>query len=81
MQFYSFKMPVYNYNFNSLYICAFLLVCHMCHSNFEYINIIVSQLYSLNQYSFIIAINLVGLYLFLKNIQFEVNLKCSYSNP
>ena len=73
-------MPVYHYNFNSLYICAFLLACHMCHSNFEYINVIVSQLYSFDQYSFIIAINLVGLYLFLKNIQFEVNLKCSYSN-
>ncbi len=75
-------MPVYNYNynFNSLYICAFLLVCHICNSNFEYINIIVCQLYSFDQVSLIIAINVVGLYLFLKNIQFELNLKCSYFN-
>ncbi len=73
-------MPIYHYNFNSLYICAFLLVCHMGYSNFEYINIIVCQLYSFDQVSLIIAINLVGLYLFLKNIQFELNIKCSYSN-
>lgn len=68
---------IQNYNFNSLYICLFLLIYNIWKSNYEYINIIVSKLYLLNYTSFIIVINIIGLYLFLTNLSFEVNIKWS----
>jgi hypothetical protein len=68
---------IQNYNFNSLYICLFLLMYNIWKSNYEYINIIVSKLYLLNYTSFIIVINIIGLYLFLTNLSFEVNIKWS----
>lgn len=66
-----------NYNINSLYICLLLLIYNVYKSNYEYINIILNKLYLLNFTSFIIVINIIGLYLFLKNLSFEVNIKCS----
>ena len=66
-----------NYNINSLYICLLLLIYNIWKSNYDYINIILNKLYLLNYTSFIIMINIIGLYLFLKNISFEVNIKCS----
>jgi hypothetical protein len=68
---------IQNYNFNSLYICLLLLMYNIWKSNYEYINIIVSKLYLLNYTSFIIVINIIGLYLILTNLTFEVNLKWS----
>jgi hypothetical protein len=68
---------IQSYNINSLYICLFLLFYNICKSNYEYINIILSKIYLLNYTSFIIVINIIGLYLFLKNVSFEVNIKCS----
>jgi len=68
---------IQNYNINSLYICVLLLVYNICKSNYDYINIILNKIYLLNYTSFIIVINIIGLYLFLKNVSFEVNIKCS----
>jgi hypothetical protein len=68
---------IQSYNINSLYICLLLLVYNICKSNYEYINIFLSKIYLLNYTSFIIVINLIGLYLFLKNVSLEVNIKCS----
>jgi len=68
---------VQNYNINSLYICLLLLFYNIWKSNYEYINIIFSKIYLLNYTSFIIIINIIGLYLFLRNLSLEVNLKCS----
>ena len=68
---------IQNYNINSLYICLILLLYNIWKSNYEYINIILNKIYLLNYTSFIIIINIVGLYLFLKNLSFEVNIKCS----
>jgi hypothetical protein len=68
---------IQNYNINSLYICLLLLVYNICKSNYHYINIILNKIYLLNYTSFIILINIVGLYLFLKNVSFEINIKCS----
>ena len=68
---------IQNYNVNSLYICLLLLVYNICKSNYQYINIILNKIYLLNYTSFIIMINIIGLYLFLKNVSFEVNIKCS----
>ena len=70
---------IQNYNFNSLYICLLLLIYNVCKSNYQYINIILTKLYLLlNHTSFIIIIiNIIGLYIFLKNLSFEVNIKWS----
>jgi hypothetical protein len=67
------------YNINGLYIFILLLFYNICKSNYDYINILYSKIYLLNYTSsFIIIINIIGLYLFLKNISFEIKLKCSY---
>jgi len=68
---------IQNYNFNSLYICLLLFMYNIWISNYQYINIICLKLYLLNYTSFIILINIIGLYLFLKNLSFEVNIKWS----
>ena len=70
---------IQNYNFNSLYICLLLLIYNVCKSNYQYINIILTKLYLLlNHTSFIIIIiNIIGLYIFLRNLSFEVNIKWS----
>ena len=68
---------IQNYNINSLYICLILLLYNIWKSNYEYINIILNKIYLLNYTSFIIIINIVGLYLFLKNLSLEINIKCS----
>ena len=72
-------MPEFNqnYNFNSSYICLLLLIYNILKSNYEYINIIFSKLYLLNCTSVIIIINIIGLYLFLSKLSFEVNIKWS----
>jgi len=66
-----------NYNISILYICLILLGYNIWKSNFEYINIILHKIYLLNYTSVIIVINLLGIYLFLKNLSIEVNIKCS----
>jgi len=73
------KMPEFlqKYNFNSLYICLLLFMYNIWKSNYDYINIILHKIYLLNYLSFIIIINIVGLYFFLKNLSFEVNIKWS----
>ena len=71
-------MPDFNQNYNlNLYIWTLLLIYNIWKSNYEYINIILNKIYLLNYTSFIIIINIIGLYLFLKNVSFEVNIKCS----
>ena len=68
---------IQNYNFNSLYICLLLIIYNIWKSNYEYVNIIFLKLYLLNYASLMIVINIIGLYLFLKNVSFEVNIKWS----
>jgi hypothetical protein len=72
-------MPEFNqnYNFNSLYICLLLLLYNILKSNYEYIIILFSKLYLLNYTSVIIIINIIGLYLLLNKVSFEVNIKWS----
>jgi len=66
-----------NYNINSLYICLILFLYNIWKSNYEYINILFNKIYLLNYTSFIIVINIIGIYLFLKNLSIEINIKCS----
>ena len=68
---------IQHYNFNSLYICLLLFMYNIWTSNYQYINIICLKLYILNYTSFIIVINIIGLYLLLKKISFEVNINLS----
>ena len=66
---------IQNYNFNILYISLLIIIYNIWKSNYEYVNIILSKLYLLNYASFMSVINIIGLYLFLKNLSFEVNIK------
>lgn len=62
------------YNANGLHICLLLLFYNICRSNYEYINILLNRIYLLNSTSLTIIINIIGLYLFLKNVFIEVNI-------
>lgn len=67
-----------NYNFNSLYISLLLLVYNIVMYNYEYINIIFRNLYLLDYTSLIIIIiNIIGIYLFLNNLSFDLSIKFS----
>jgi len=68
---------IQNYNFNILYISLLLIIYNIWTYNYEYVNIILSKLYLLNYALLIIVINIIGLYLFLKNVSFEVTIKWS----
>ena len=68
---------IQNYNFNILYISLLVIIYNIWKSNYEYVNIILSKLYLLNYASIMIVINIIGLYLFLKNVSFEVKIKWS----
>jgi len=68
---------IQNYNFNILYMSLLVIIYNIWKSNYEYVNIILSKLYLLNYASIMIVINIIGLYLFLKNVSFEVNIKWS----
>jgi hypothetical protein len=63
-------MQDYNLNIDILYLSLFLLI-----TKYELIFIIFNKLYLLNYTSFFLIINIIGLYLFIKNISFEINLK------
>ena len=68
---------IQNYNINSFYVCIILLLYNAYKSNLDYINIILYKLYLFNYTSVIISINIIGLYLFLKNLTFEININYS----
>ena len=73
-------MPEFHrkYNFNSLYISLAILIYNVCATNYEYINIIFRTLCLLNYSSILIIINIIGLYLILKYLTFEINIKISF---
>lgn len=62
-------------NFNSLYICLFLLLYNIIRDNYSYIIIIYNKLWLFNYYSLILFINIFGLYLILNKLSFEINIK------
>ena len=57
-------------NFN--HVCILILLYNIWNS--EYINIICLKLYLLNYTSILIMINIIGVYLFLKNVTFEIKI-------
>ena len=68
---------IQNYNINSFYVCIIFILYNTYKSNLDYINIILYKLYLFNYTSVFISINIIGLYLFLKNLTFEININCS----
>lgn len=79
-------MPEFNqkYNIQSLSVCFLLLFYQICISNmndYEYyynlLAMIINKIYLLDYTSCLIVINIIGLYLFLKNLSFTVNIQCS----
>ena len=75
-------MPEVNktYSFDSMYILAIILIYIIFTSNYEYIKLFISKIILYNYASLIIFINITGIYLLLKNISFEINLKISYKS-
>jgi hypothetical protein len=73
-------MPELNqtYNFNSLYICLIIILYNIFISNYEYIKLFIGKITLYNYTSLILIINIIGIYLFLKNVIFEVKFKISY---
>jgi hypothetical protein len=73
-------MPEVNktYNFDTMYIFGIILLYTIFTSNYEYIKLFISKIILFNYSSLLIFINIIGIYLFLKNISFEINLKISY---
>jgi len=62
------------YQFNSLSVCVLLLIYNIWKSNYEYIYLLWNKLILLDYTSLIIIINIIGIYLFLKNLTFEINI-------
>jgi hypothetical protein len=74
-------MPEFEYNFSSLYILLGIILYNIINSNYQYIRFIIDRIILFNSVSFIFIINIVGIYLFLKNIRFEINFKIYYKSP
>ena len=67
-----------SYNFNNI-LFSTIIIYYIFTYNYEYIKLFISKIILYNPpLSVIILINIVGIYLFLKNITFEINLKISY---
>ena len=66
-----------NFNFNSLYLCLLLFIYNILRDNYGYIIFIYNKLCLLNYYSLIIFINIVGIYLILIKLSFDINIKTS----
>jgi hypothetical protein len=62
------------YQFNSLSVCVLLLIYNIWKSNYEYIYLLWNKIILLDYTSLIIIINIIGIYLFLKNLSFEINI-------
>jgi len=68
----------HTYNCNSLFWIVILYNIFI--TNYEYIKLFINKIILFNYISLIIFINIIGIYLFLKNITFEINFKISYKN-
>lgn len=75
------NMPelVQNYNINIVYLLLLTFMYNMYKYNYEYVHIFLTKLSLLNHTSLIIVINILGLYLFLKRLSFEINIRWTIS--
>lgn len=67
----------YNKNFvlNGMYAFILIILYNIYNSN--YINRIINQIYILNYTSVFILINIIGLYLLLQHLSFEIKIICT----
>lgn len=72
-------MPEMNINYNSTVIFWMLLLYSLLSPNYEYITLFVNKIMLFDHISLFLAINIIGIYLFLKNITFEINIKVAYN--
>jgi hypothetical protein len=70
---------VQNYSINIVYLLLLAFMYNMYKYNYEYLHIFLIKLSLLNHTSLIIVINILGLYLFLKNLSFEINIRWTIS--
>jgi hypothetical protein len=71
-------MPEMNYTINSLYISIIILLYNIFYTNYDKILNLWNNFLFLLGYNYtilIIIINLIGLYLFLKKLSFEINIR------
>jgi len=73
-------MPEINqtYPLNSLYIFWILFLYNLFTSNYDYIKLFISKIILFDSISFLIIVNMIGIYLFLKHITFEIHFEISY---
>ena len=72
------KMTDFLFRNNFNHICILILLYNIWNS--EYINIILNKLYLLNYTSILIMINIIGIYLFLKNFTFEIKMGYKFNH-
>lgn len=70
---------VQNYNINIVYLLLLTFMYNIYKYNYEYVHIFLIKLSLLNHTSLIIVINILGLYLFLKRLSFEINIRWTIS--
>jgi hypothetical protein len=63
-------------NFNGLYVVGILFMYNIWMVNYEHITWIIDKIIMFDYISVMICINIIGIYLFLKNVTFEC--KISY---
>lgn len=66
-----------DYNLNSLCILLVIFLYNVYQSNYYYFQLLFNKILLLNYTSLFLIINIVGLYILLKHISIEINIKCS----
>jgi hypothetical protein len=71
-------MPELNYYINSWYLSSIVLLYNIFYTNYDTILIKCKDFISLLDYNYItifVIINIIGLYLLLNKLKFEINIK------
>ena len=66
-----------DYNLNSLCILLVIFLYNVYQSNYYYFQLLLNKILLLNYTSLFIIINIIGIYILLKNLTIEINIKCS----
>jgi len=61
---------------NGLYLLTMLILTLLSYDYYNYIKLFLGYIFPLNYYSLLVIINLIGLYIFFKNITFKITINC-----
>ena len=64
-----------DYNFYGYYILLFAIVPCLVNDNYYYFNYLFNRLYTLNYYFVFLCVNIIGLFVFLYRLKFEIQIK------